>query len=92
MGNQNCRTEKVLSCRVETLRTALYEKEIEYHLLEAYLEEEPDADDPDRPSGESIERDLDEVLEEREVLEQKLGATVKAWSRLAWAELGIIES
>ncbi len=90
MGHQNRRTEKVLARRVETLRAALYEKEIEYNLLEYYLEE-TDEGDPDRPSGESIERDLDEVLEEREVLEQKLGATVKAWSRLAWAELGIIE-
>ena len=89
MGNQNRRTQKLLSRQIDRLEAELLDKAIESDLLEAYLEEEPDADDPDRQSDEIIERDLDEVLEECGVLEQKLGATMKTWSALAWAELGI---
>lgn len=82
----NRRLEKVLARRIETLRTALYEKGIEYGLFGTYLEEEPDPDDTDRPPDEVIEREFVAVLEECEILESKL---LKAWSALAWLELGV---
>jgi hypothetical protein len=88
MRNPNRRTEKVLSRQIETLRAALTEKEIEYDLLDWYHETEPDVEDnPDRPSDESIERDMTEIREEREALEARLAAATRAWSAIAWRAL-----
>ncbi len=89
MENPNRRTEKVLSRQVETLMAALHEKQIEQDLLESYLEEVPEPDDTDRPSDEAIERDLNAVLEEAEILESKFAAAMKAWSRIVYRKLGI---
>lgn len=90
MGNPNRRTEKVLARQIEVLRAELHEKELEYDLLDWYHETEPDVEDnPDRPSDESIERDMTEIREEREVLEARLAAATRAWSTLAWMELGV---
>ena len=89
MRNPNRRTEKVLSRQIEALRTAIYDNAIEFNLLDWYLETEPDLEDnPDRPSDEEIQRDIAVVLEEAETLESKLVTAMKAWSTIAWRELG----
>ena len=77
-----------LSRQVQDLEAELHEMEIESDLLDGYIEE-GDADDPARPSNEALERDLDALFDEMEVLEAALAEAMKAWSLLVLRKLGI---